>query len=147
MGNDPAGLTGPVKIDIVRKLIDMAEKLILSPLSKTWILDLDGTLVKHNGYKTETGDELLPGTKDFLKNIPEKDMIIIVTGRSSEDAEKTERFLAENHIRYDHIIYDAPYGERLLFNDRKPSGLQTAYAVSPDRDAGIDLEITIDPLR
>ena len=123
----------------------MAEKLVLSPLSKTWILDLDGTLVLHNGYKTEAGDELLPGTKDFLNKIPEKDMIIIVTGRSSEDAEKTERFLAENNIRYDHIIYDAPYGERLLFNDRKPSGLQTAYAVNLNRDEGpcIDFEIDL----
>ena len=124
----------------------MAEKLVLSPLSKTWILDLDGTLVKHNGYKTETGDELLPGTKDFLKKIPETDMIIIVTGRSSEAAEETELFLAENNIRYDRIIYDTPYGERILINDRKPSGLQTAYAFSPERNAGIDLDITIDPL-
>ena len=123
----------------------MAEKLVLSPLSKTWILDLDGTLVKHNGYKTETGDELLPGTKDFLKKIPETDMIIIVTGRSSEATEETELFLAENNIRYDRIIYDTPYGERILINDRKPSGLQTAYAVNLNRDEGpcIDFEIDL----
>lgn len=28
------------------------ETLTLSPLSHTWILDFDGTLVIHNGYKT-----------------------------------------------------------------------------------------------
>ena len=38
----------------------MKEEFVLSPLSKTWILDFDGTLVEHNGYKT--GE---------LKNIPD----------------------------------------------------------------------------
>jgi 23S rRNA G2445 N2-methylase RlmL len=46
----------------------------------------------------------------------------------------TERFLAENGIRYDHIICNAPFGERILINDSKPSGLQTAVAVNIDRD-------------
>lgn len=27
----------------------LMEKLTLSPLSHTWILDFDGTIVKHNG--------------------------------------------------------------------------------------------------
>ncbi len=31
----------------------MAEKLILSTLPKTWIFDLDGTLLRHNGYKLD----------------------------------------------------------------------------------------------
>ena len=30
-----------------------------SNLDKTWIFDLDGSLVKHNGYKTG-GEEILP---------------------------------------------------------------------------------------
>ena len=37
----------------------MSERFTLSPLPKTWILDLDGTLVKHNGYKTDGRDSLL----------------------------------------------------------------------------------------
>ena len=28
----------------------MSEKIIVSSLPKTWILDLDGTIVKHNGW-------------------------------------------------------------------------------------------------
>ncbi len=28
-------------------------KLILSTLGHVWILDLDGTIVKHNGYRAE----------------------------------------------------------------------------------------------
>ena len=32
----------------------------LDDIEKTWIFDLDGTLVVHNGYKNGV-DELLPG--------------------------------------------------------------------------------------
>ena len=28
----------------------MADELVLSTLPKTWVFDLDGTLLKHNGY-------------------------------------------------------------------------------------------------
>ena len=36
-------------------------ELVMSTLPKTWILDLDGTLVKHNGYKMDGEDSLLKG--------------------------------------------------------------------------------------
>jgi len=108
----------------------------LSSLSKTWIFDLDGTLVKHNGYKNG-GDELLPGVYEFFTNVSEDDRIVILTARSSEFREETEKFLSINNIRYDHIIYDLPFGERILFNDVKPSGLKTAYAYNLKRDVGL----------
>ena len=57
----------------------MEEKLILSTLPKTWIFDLDGTLVKHNGYKLDGADTLLAGAKEYLESIPEEDKIIIFT--------------------------------------------------------------------
>lgn len=37
-----------------------------SPLAKTWILDIDGTIVKHNGYKIDGYDTLLEGVKEFF---------------------------------------------------------------------------------
>ncbi len=112
----------------------MEQKLILSNLPHTWIFDIDGTLVKHNGYLTLEGDTLLEGVAEFLASIPEKDMIILVTARPSEFRDVTEKFLAENNIRYDYIIFDAPVGERILVNDNKPDGLVTAYAIERTRD-------------
>ena len=106
----------------------------LSPLGKTWILDIDGTIVKHNGYKIDGHDTLLPGAKEFLQNIPEQDMLIFVTARTDEVREQTIQFLKENDIHYNHIIFNAPYGERILINDRKPSGLNISVAVNTDRD-------------
>jgi hypothetical protein len=119
-------------------------ELIISSLNHTWILDLDGTLVKHNGYKDDGHDTLLDGAAEFLRDIPDGDMIVIITSRTDEYRAETERFLRENDIRYDHIIYNAPYGERIIVNDRKPSGLATAVAVNTERDNfyGIALNIT-----
>lgn len=121
-----------------------AKKLVLSPLGHTWILDLDGTIVKHNGYKTEGRDTFLPGAKEFLDRIPKEDIIIFLTSRTEEQRQITEEFLRENQVQYAHIIYGAPYGERILVNDRKPSGLEMSVAVSLDRDRFDIGDIVID---
>lgn len=122
----------------------MKNKIVVSKLGHTWILDLDGTIVKHNGYKIDGEDSFLSGAMEFLNNLPPKDMIIFITSREEKELEKTEKFLKENHIRFDHMIFGAPYGERILINDCKPSGLKTGIAVSLNRDAGCLFEIEED---
>lgn len=122
----------------------MPEKIIVSPLPKTWVLDLDGTVVKHNGYKLDGHDTFLPGAKKFLANIPPEDMVIFVTSRTEEYRQITKNFLRKNHVRYDHIVFGAPYGERILVNDRKPSGLEMAVAVNPRRDEFMDTTFKVD---
>ena len=109
-------------------------QLILSTLGHTWILDLDGTIVKHNGYKIYGKDIFLDGAKEFLESIPQEDMIIFITSRTEEYRELTESFLKDNGIRYDYIIFGAPYGERILINDKKPSGLSMSYTINVERD-------------
>lgn len=112
----------------------MENKMTLSALGHTWILDLDGTILKHNGYKLDGVDTFLDGAKDFLKQIPQDDMIVFITSRKEEYREVTESFLKEQGVRYNHIIFGAPYGERILFNDRKPSGLRMGIAINLDRN-------------
>lgn len=119
-------------------------KLVLSSLGHTWILDLDGTIVKHNGYKIDGHDIFLDGAKDFLESIPEDDMVIFITSRTDEYIEQTKQFLADHHVRYHAIIHNAPYGERILVNDAKPSGLKMAIAVNQTRDESVNLEIILD---
>ena len=121
----------------------MDSELVLSALGHTWILDLDGTIVKHNGYKIDGKDSFLTGAKEFLNSIPEKDMIVFLTSRTDEYRKDTEDFLKKNDIRYDHIIFNAPYGERILINDDKPSGLKTGIAINQQRDNGINFTVNI----
>lgn len=112
----------------------MEEKLILSTLSKTWIFDLDGTLLKHNGYKTDGVDSVLPGAKEYLDAIPICDKIVIFTSRTEQYRQMTLDFLDKKHIRYDEILFDMPMGERIVVNDKKPSGLNMAVALNLERD-------------
>lgn len=110
------------------------KEMILSTLSKTWFVDIDGTLVKHNGYKIDGHDTLLEGAKEYLDRLPEDDRIILTTSRTDEFKEMTLKFLRENKIRYDDIIFNLPFGERIVMNDRKPSGLEMSVAINLDRD-------------
>lgn len=121
-------------------------KYVLSPLGHTWFLDLDGTILKHNGYKIDGADSFLIGAKEFLLSLPPEDCIIFATSRKSEEKEATEAFLAQHGISYHQIVYDLPYGERLLLNDKKPSGLETAFALNGERDVFPSLEVEVNPL-
>lgn len=112
----------------------MEDALILSTLPKTWIFDLDGTLLKHNGYKTDGTDTVLPGAKEYMDRIPAEDKIVILTSRTDDYREMTLSFLKEQQIRYDEIIFNMPMGERIVVNDRKLSGLDMAVAINLDRD-------------
>lgn len=110
-------------------------KIVLSPLDHTWILDLDGTMLKHNGYKTDGKDTILKGVTEFFSQIPDSDMVIILTSRKEDERKRTIRFLNENKLRYNHIIFNVPFGERILINDNKQSGLKTACAINLVRDS------------
>ena len=120
----------------------MSAELELSTLGHTWIFDLDGTILKHNGYR-EGGDRLLDGAKEFISSIPPTDMIIIVTAREEKYRDLTEGFLKANGIRYDHIIFDAPHGERILINDRKPGIERMSIGLTVERNAPIDINVKV----
>lgn len=125
-------------------MIQEKNKLILSPLAHTWVLDFDGTLVEHNGYKTGE-DRFLKGAKEFLQAIPKDDYVLILTARENEAKDKTVAFLKKHNIRFDEILFGMPMGERILINDTKPSGLTCAYAVNPERNQGLEnLEVVVD---
>lgn len=115
----------------------------LSTLPKTWIFDLDGTLVVHNGYH-EGVDRLLPGVRELFEQISTSDYILILTARTEEYKEQTIDFLKREGIRFDNILFNIPVGERIIFNDDKPSGLKMALAVNVERDKGICMNIELD---
>ena len=115
----------------------------LSRLAHTWIFDVDGTLVKHNGYKIGGYDTLLDGVKEFFERLPKEDKVILLTTRKQENIEELKTFLTRNNMRFDNIICDIPMGERILVNDKKPSGLKCAYAINKDRDESLMIEYII----
>lgn len=119
------------------------DEIVVSALPKTWILDIDGTLLRHNGHLSSDGDQLLPHVPQLLSNIGPEDMVVLITSRKREYEHVTEAVLAEAGVRWDHIIWGAPYGERILVNDSKPSGLRTAVAINVPRDLQGDVHIRV----
>lgn len=121
----------------------MSAELKLSTLGHTWIFDVDGTICVHNGYRNG-GDVLLDGVRDLFAQIPAQDMVVFITSRKAEEKERLEKFLKENGLRFNHIIFDAPFGERILINDDKPGGLKCACAVNKKRNEALSVKIKIE---
>lgn len=104
-------------------------------LSHTWFIDIDGTIFDHNGYLSGE-NKILPGVEELWDEIPQTDFIILVTGRSEEYKQMTVDSLNFYNLRFNHIMFDLPLGERIVVNDIKPSGLKTAIAWNVDRNKG-----------
>jgi len=111
---------------------------------KTIFCDLDGTLVKHSGdasaiQNPEYELELLPGTKQVMKDWDKKRYyVIITTGRKESAREATVKQLQRAGILYDQLIMGFGGGDRILINDRKPnSDRDTAYVINLERNTGL----------
>lgn len=117
--------------------------ITLSSLPHTWLIDIDGTIVKHNGYKIDGYDTLLDGVKDFFDQIDKDDKIILLTAREGKYLEDLKKFLKENNIRYNYLLTDMPIGERILINDNKPSGLIMGHVINKKRDETLNIKINI----
>lgn len=109
--------------------------------SKTWFVDIDGTLIKHGGNLSNmilNPPELIDGTLQKLQewNL-NGDTIILTTGRPESCREVTEKQLRNLGIFYDRLLMSIGVGLRVVVNDEKPGGLITAKAVCLKRDEGI----------
>ncbi|WP_433652896.1 hypothetical protein ACQP2C_12015 [Micromonospora zamorensis] len=119
-------------------------QLRLSPLPKTWIVDLDGVLLRHNGH-LRGEDEILAGVADFAAQIGPDDLVVVMTARHEREREASLALLRDAGLHVDIALFGVPVGERVLINDAKPSGLRTAYAVNLSRDEGLPgIRIEID---
>jgi hypothetical protein len=104
---------------------------------KTWFIDLDGTVIEHNLVNSAMyKDRLLPGVKELWESFGKKDRIILVTSRPKYLKKHTKKFLNKHGIWFDKIIFKLPRGERIIINDIKPSGAETALAWNVERNKG-----------
>ena len=111
---------------------------------KTIFCDLDGTLTKHPKDAGLIQDpdyelEVLPGGKEFLYTIDVNSYhLVITTGRKESAREATIKQLQRAGILYDQLIMGFGGGDRILINDRKPDGRDTASVINLTRDKGVE---------
>lgn len=109
---------------------------------KTIFCDIDGTLVKHDPpsltAKPDYKMEVLEGTIEKLMEWDKKGYnIILTTGRKESLRKTTEEQLSSIGIFYDQLVMGIGGGDRIVVNDDKPDGRQTAFAINLERNKGI----------
>ena len=116
--------------------------MVLPP--DTFVIDIDGTLVQYDPevYSGRADMRVLPGTLDKLAEWRSRgSVIVLITGRGGETSlatrEVTEAQLKKAGIPYDHLVMGVGGGRRILVNDNKPDGTETAIAYSLPRNLGV----------
>jgi len=113
---------------------------------KTLFIDIDGTILKHQGSFSDICMKeatLLPGTRERMNEWCSKEYkIILTTARRESMRNMTELQLNQLGVPYDQLVMGLSKGNRIVVNDRRPNGNDTAFAVNIDRDGGLgDVEV------
>lgn len=113
-----------------------------SDLPKVIFIDIDGTLLKHNGGNLSDTlheePELLPDVIDKMNGWESAGhQIILTTSRKESIRKYTEDQLIKVGITYDQLIMGLNMGERVLINDLKPYPMRTARAIEIERNKGL----------
>jgi len=113
---------------------------------KTIFCDIDGTLIEHYGsHETQIMRDpvLLDKTIEKFDEWDRKGYnVILTTGRRESSREITVKQLESLGIFYDQLIMGIGGFVRVLINDRKTDGRDTAFCYNVDRNHGIgDLDI------
>jgi len=107
----------------------------------TIFCDIDGTLTRHQDKPDYSRlPEPLPGSVEKLRAwIDSGYRIVLCTARPAADQPHLAAQLAALEIPYHDLLCGLPSGARILINDRKPSAMFAAQALSLEiaRDAGI----------
>ena len=110
---------------------------------KTIFIDIDGTLIYHNGdiskqIKNE-GIVLAGVLEKFIEWNRKGYCVVLTTGRKECMRELTKNQLLEAGIFYDQLVMGLPRGPRVLINDDKPGEETiTATSIMVERNKGIE---------
>lgn len=108
----------------------------------TIFLDIDGTILKHQGSLTLLMTEpaqVISGVIDKLNEWEGRGFnIVLTTGRKESQRELTERQLENLGIFYDQLIMGIGGGPRYLVNDKQSNGTKMAFAYNIERNQGLN---------
>lgn len=108
-------------------------------MTKTYFIDIDGILFKHNGSLAEQTTEqtsLLENAKHMLCEIEKNgDKIVLTTGRKNSMRQQTIELINKFGLFFDELVMGCNRGARIVVNDLKPDQImKTAFAFCPVRN-------------
>jgi haloacid dehalogenase-like hydrolase len=113
---------------------------MIEDIPKTIFCDIDGTLVQHEIPRCFYSDyklRVLPNVKEKILEWHQKSYVIILTtGRKESNRAILVKQLQDAGIVYDQLLMGMTRGERVIINDKKPDGYQTARAINIARNEG-----------
>jgi ribonucleotide monophosphatase NagD (HAD superfamily) len=106
----------------------------------TAFIDVDGVLFRHKekGASLQwTGDhDPIPGSIDLLDEMERRGWhVVLTTARPESNRPVLERELREAGLIYHQLVMGVTSGVRVIVNDAKPGGAQSAVAVTTERNA------------
>ena len=112
-------------------------------MKKTLFVDIDGTLIKHQGSLTNMVTKDMKILSDVIEKFNQWNAdghkIILTTGRPESMRKLTIDGLLKLGLFYDQLIMGITRGERIVINDRKPShkNMRVARAIEINRNDGL----------
>lgn len=109
---------------------------------ETIILDVDGCIFRHKERgpicQWFTQEELLPGVADQFEVWESRSaVIILMTARPECVRDILEEALLSHGIFWNQLIMGVGHGTRVLINDVKPGGVDSAVAINLPRNKGL----------
>lgn len=117
-------------------------KLGKAELPHTFLLDIDGCILKHQGTISRMITELPVATKEAIEAIDhlisKGHIIILTTGRPASCKKQTKKQLRLLGISYHQLVMGVGIGARVIVNDLRPGDDNpTAAAICLTRDEGL----------
>ena len=109
---------------------------------KTLFIDIDGTMFRHQGTFSNIAlktPQLMPGVRDKMDQwCSDECTIVLTTARRESQRSKTEKQLDDLGVPYDHLVMGIGKGKRIIINDRRPNGDDTAASININRNEGFE---------
>lgn len=110
---------------------------------RTIICDIDGVIFPNEGqgacHQWSTHLKRLPGVKEKFDEWEKNgDYIILMTGRKESSRPHLISLLRANDLFWDKLIMGVGHGVRVLINDIKSNGSNSAIAFNMERNEGLE---------
>tara|TARA_R110000796_G_scaffold22928_7_gene66016 strand:- start:1360 stop:1896 length:537 start_codon:yes stop_codon:yes gene_type:complete len=109
---------------------------------KTLFIDIDGTMFRHQGTFSDIAlktPQLMPGVRDKMNEwCSDECTIVLTTARRESLRTTTEKQLNDLGVPYDHLVMGIGKGKRIIINDRRPNGDDTAASININRNEGFE---------